>query len=433
VDQRPVRILEIRDATPIRTDPREASPLSSAERVAELDVLRGIALFGVFLMNFVPFAGAGVMATEEQLLSLPTAGFDFALRSVLEWLVQDKANSIFAFLFGLGFYLQMTRLEARGADFERIYRRRLFVLLIIGAIHNTFFWAWDILHLYALAGFLLLAFRQASDRTLVVAGLLLAVFGRTALKTMLEFSVGDGGGDGFALYSDEAALIRQGLSEGGSYFGLAAHFLDVTMSDYVLTGFITGWLFYALGRFFLGAWVGRYGWIQNSAQFAPQWRRLMRWALPVGLCSEGAAVMLMDAGWLPEFAHRELVGWAVHLLAAPVLAAGYVAAIIVALQGRVIRRLLAPFAYAGRMALTNYLTQSAVYALVLFGVGPGLALAGRIGTCAVFGITVGVYALQILASRWWLGRFEYGPVEWVWRALTYGTLPAMKKGSDPIS
>jgi uncharacterized protein len=423
MDGRPVRVLETRDATPLATGLREAAPLSSAERVAELDVLRGIALFGVFLMNFVPFAGAGVMATEEQLLSLPTAGFDFALRSVLEWFVQDKANSIFAFLFGLGFYLQMTRLEARGVDFERIYRRRLFVLLIIGAIHNTFLWSWDILHLYALAGFLLLAFRQASDRTLVIAGLALAVFGRTALKTMLEFSVDAGDGEGFALYSDQAALIRQGLSESGSYFGLAAHFLDVTMSDYVLTGFITGWLFYALGRFFLGAWVGRHGWIQNSAQFASQWRRLMRWALPVGLCGEGVAVMLMDAGWVPEFAHRELVGWAVHLLAAPVLATGYVAAIIVGLQGRVVRRLLAPFAYAGRMALTNYLTQSFVFAFVLFGVGPGLALAGKIGTTTVLCIVVAVFAAQVLLSWLWLRWFRFGPMEWVWRTLTYGKRP----------
>jgi uncharacterized membrane protein YeiB len=80
VDERPVRFVETRDAIPPAKDPREGAPLSSAERVAELDVLRGMALFGVFLMNFVPFAGAGVMATEGQLLALPTAGFDFALR-----------------------------------------------------------------------------------------------------------------------------------------------------------------------------------------------------------------------------------------------------------------------------------------------------------------------------------------------------------------
>lgn len=417
MDGRPVGVLERGEAAPVGQD----------ERLAELDVLRGVALFGVFLMNFVGFAGPQVMATEEQLLLLPSAPLDFTLRSLLEWLVQDKANSIFAFLFGLGFYLQMTRLEARGADFESIYRRRLFVLLFIGAIHNTFFWAWDILHLYALAGLLLLAFRQMSNRALVIGGLVLALFGRTAVKSLLEFSMGEGGGDGFAMYSDEAALIRQGLSEQGSYFGLAAHFMDVTMSDYVLTGLMLGWLLYALGRFFLGAWVGRNGWIQNAAQHAPQWRWLMRRALPAGLIAEGLAVMLLDAEWLPDFAHRQLLGWAAHMVAVPVLATGYVAAVIVGLQARIMSRLLAPFAYAGRMALTNYLTQSVIYALVLFGVGPGLGLAGKLGATAVFGLTVALFAAQVLVSRWWLGFFRYGPMEWVWRAATYGTLPPMRR------
>jgi uncharacterized protein len=87
---------------------------------------------------------------------------------------------------------------------------------------------------------------------------------------------------------------------------------------------------------------------------------------------------------------------------------------------------LAPFAWIGRMALTNYLTQSFVISFVLFGVGPGLALAGRIGTCALTGIVVLAYALQMLFSRWWLGRFAYGPAEWLWRALTYGEFPAWR-------
>src|SRR6188768_4291363 len=132
------------------------APVTPAERVEVMDVLRGVALFGVFLMNMAPFAGTPIMATEQQLLSLPTAGYDFALLDVLRWLVMDKANTIFAFLFGLGFYVQMQRLEARGADFERLYRRRLTVLLVIGFLNLFFLWTWDILHLYALAGFILL-------------------------------------------------------------------------------------------------------------------------------------------------------------------------------------------------------------------------------------------------------------------------------------
>src|SRR6185503_18867709 len=110
--------------------------------VQVMDVLRGVALFGVFLVNMTGFASANVMATEEQLLSLPTAALDLTLLDIIEWLFVDKANTLFAFLFGLGFYLQMQRLEARGADFERLYRRRLWVLLGIGAIHLFFIWTW---------------------------------------------------------------------------------------------------------------------------------------------------------------------------------------------------------------------------------------------------------------------------------------------------
>ena len=111
------------------------APVGPSERVEVMDVLRGVALFGVFLMNMAPFAGTPIMATEQQLLSLPTAAYDFALLDVLRWLVADKANTIFAFLFGLGFYLQMQRLQFRGADFEALYKRRLTVLLCIGCVH----------------------------------------------------------------------------------------------------------------------------------------------------------------------------------------------------------------------------------------------------------------------------------------------------------
>src|SRR5688572_6939691 len=83
------------------------APIAAAERVALMDVLRGVALFGVFLMNLTVFASLNIMATEQQLLSLPSAALDLALLGVLRWLVHDKANSIFAFLFGLGFFLQM--------------------------------------------------------------------------------------------------------------------------------------------------------------------------------------------------------------------------------------------------------------------------------------------------------------------------------------
>jgi len=388
-----------------------------------MDVLRGVALFGVFLMNMAPFSGAPIMATERQLLSLPTAGYDFALLDVLRWLVADKANTIFAFLFGLGFYVQMQRLEARGADFERLYKRRLTVLLVIGFLNLFFLWTWDILHLYALAGFILLPLRRLTTRDLLGIGLILALLGRTGQKALAEFGppgswTGLPGG-----YADADILLRQQISASGDYLALVNNFFEWVFVDYLASGMILGWLCYALGRFLIGAWVGRHGWIVRARDYLPGWRRVRNWGLLAGLVFEGMAVILSEAAWLPEWEHREFLADCIHLLSVPVLAAGYVAVVVVGFESGRFRRWLAPFAWSGRMALTNYLLQAVFMGFVLFGVGPGLALAGQIGTTAVTGIVIVVYALQVLFSRWWLSRFAYGPAEWLWRYLTYGTRP----------
>jgi uncharacterized protein len=380
-----------------------------------MDVLRGVALFGVFLMNMVAFASAPIMATEQQLLSLPSAPLDFMLLEVLRWLFMDKANTMFAFLFGLGFYLQMQRLEARDVDFGRVYLRRLTVLLVIGALHLVFLWPWDILHLYALAGFILFAMRGMPTRDLLGLGIVLALVGRTAQKTLAEFFptghwTGLPGG-----YRDEDVLLRQQLSQSGDYGAMVGNFFEWVFVDYFASGMIIGWLCYALGRFLIGAWVGRHGWIERAREFLPGWRRVRGIALSVGLVLEGFGILLQYSTWIPEWPHREFMGECLHLLGTPVLAAGYVAAIVVGYESGRLRWWLAPFAWAGRMALTNYLAQSVVIGFVLFGVGPGLALAGRIGTSALCVIVVGTFALQVWFSRWWLGMFRYGPLEWAWR------------------
>jgi uncharacterized protein len=400
------------------------TPVSASERVQLMDVLRGVALFGVFLVNFTSFAATNIMATDQQLLSLPTAAIDLTLYDIIEWLFVDKANTLFAFLFGLGFYLQMRRLEARGVDFARVYARRLAVLLLLGTLHMFFVWTWDILHLYALAGFVLLAMRELSNRDLVVLGLIFGLFGRT-LQQFLAGFVGIGGST-VETNDTASVLVRQHISQSGDYLALVKNFFEWTMFDYLTSGLILGWLMYALGRFLIGAWVGRHGWIALSREFLPGWRRLARWSLPLGLIVEGIATLLAESPLLPDWEHREFDAQAVHLLAVPVLATGYVSALVSLFHRPWGLRLLAPFAWSGRMALTNYLAQSVVYGFVLFGIGPGLALAGRIGTLQLLAIVIAVYAAQMAFSRWWLARFAYGPAEWVWRTLTYGKAPSMR-------
>ena len=157
-----------------------AGPVAEQQRVQELDVLRGFALFGVLVGCFTEYIRFGLTATEEQLAALSTASVDPISLFFVKLLVTDKANTLFAFLFGLGFSIQMQRMSARGADFEAIYLRRLFILLVFGWIHMLFIFPWDILHLYALMGLVLFALRKRSDRFMLVGGVLLALFGYMA-------------------------------------------------------------------------------------------------------------------------------------------------------------------------------------------------------------------------------------------------------------
>jgi uncharacterized protein len=405
------------------------APIDAEHRVRELDVLRGLALFGVFLMNMIGLTEAEVMSTSIQVESLPTAPLDEMSLGIINWLFLDKANTLFAFLFGLGFYLQMERIEARGADFARIYRRRLAVLLFMGIVHIVFIWMWDILHLYALAGFALLAMRKAKTRTLLVGGIFLALFGRIVQDSLAEFA-GLNSWHGYpSPYSDSAVLVRQALSAAGDYIGLFREFARLNLIDYVLNASIVGWLLYALGRFMLGAWVGRHGWIQHAATYLPGFKRTLWATLPAGLILSGASQLIffyVQSEHTHAWEHSLFVGRTLHLFAVPLLAAGYVCATVVALHTPLGRRLLTPFAWSGRMALTNYFCQSVFYALVVFGVGPGLDLAGRIGATEVFAMIVVAYAIQVLFSRGWLARFRYGPAEWVWRGLTYGKWPQLR-------
>ncbi len=403
----------------------DAAPLEIGERVVALDVLRGVALFGVFLLNMIALAEPEVLATSIQLDSLPTAHLDRIVLQLINWLLLDKANTLFAFLFGLGFALQMQRLDAYGVDAVRIYRRRLTVLLLFGIVHVLFIWMWEILHLYALAGFALLALRNLRTRTLLIVGSVLTLFGRIAQEVFAEFG-GLNTWHGLPTpYSDAAASVRQALSSAGDYVGLLRETSRLNLIDYLLNASIIGWFLYVLGRFMLGAWVGRRQWLQRAADLLPGYRCVLRWTLPAGLLVEGISrtIFIEAQQRAPSWEHWFFVGRVLHLLAVPVLATGYLCAIVVAVHSIRGRRLLAPFAYSGRMALTNYVAQSFFLGLVLTGIGPGADLAGRMGVATILLLVIVAYLMQILLSRWWLARFCYGPLEWVWRGLTYGRWP----------
>jgi uncharacterized protein len=400
-------------------------PVAGRERIAEVDVLRGIALLGVLIMNFVGFAGPGVMATGEQLDALPTATIDGWTYEAVRVLIGDKANTVFAILFGLGFYLQMRRGEGK-PGFERRYARRLFWLLLFGWLNALFLWIWDILNLYAVAGFGLLLMRRWSTRALIIFGIPAALYSDKLQEWLVDLlSVPIPATD--ALYTNSAVLHRQALAEAGDYPAIVANFAGWTWAEWFVGGVMVAWIVYALGRFALGAAIGRSGLLENIPRHLPLLRHVAAIAIPAGI----VAGLIIRDGVNAGGGARQLA----EILRSPValiLAAGYCAGVLVALQRDWGRRLFGPFGAVGRMALTNYLAQGLIYAFVLFGVGPGLALAGRIGTTAVVLICIGFFAAQVAFSHWWLARYRFGPMEYVWRTLTYGERPPMRRADTEL-
>jgi uncharacterized protein len=181
---------------------------------------------------------------------------------------------------------------------------------------------------------------------------------------------------------------------------------------------------FALGMFLLGAWLQRSGAIAQPSAHA-RLHRLLRWvALPAGLALALASTAVsVRFDWEHDATHS-MLAMALMLLASPLMSLGYIAWVVAALQTGTGARVLSLLAPAGRMALTNYLLQSVVGTLVFYGYGLGLwgQVPRRWQLLGVFA----VFAAQVALSHWWLARFRFGPVEWLWRACTYGRLPPMR-------
>jgi uncharacterized protein len=410
---------------PMTLDRPVTAPTGKTDRYLVMDVLRGFALFGVMLVNLYTFGGVDVLITEEQLAALPSAALDERLMFLLNLLAYDKANTLFAFLFGLGFWIQMERLEARGAPFKAIYLRRAGILLILGWIHLLCLFNWDILHIYGIAAFLLFFCRNLSDRLLLWIGVPLLLFAMPLMTWVFElFNTADPAAREAA--AEAELLVRQAAAQSGDFVA----FIASMNRDYLvwfMGGSLAGWIFYALGRFFMGAWVARRGWIQNAQNHLSQYRRWLWPLLISGLVLESVHLFTDN---LPEetlFGQVHFLGDLMHVVATPLIAAGYVCAIVLLFHSRSLSWLVRPFAPVGQMALTNYLTQSFAIILILTSVGPGLGLAGKASVSTFVPLVVAFFTAQILFSMAWMKFFAFGPAEWLWRALTYGTWPRFRR------
>jgi uncharacterized protein len=323
----------------------------------------------------------------------------------------------------------MSRGEGK-PGFEARYRRRLFWLLVFGLANSICLWVWDILNLYAVAGFFLLLTRRWSTRMLIIFGTIAALYSDKLQEWLVKLlAIPIPRTD--QLFTDAAILQRQEIAVHGSYWANVQSIWNMTLSEWLLGGVMVAWVVYALGRFALGAAIGRSGILDNVDAHLPLLRRIAKILIPLGLAiGLFIRIIARDGIDLPG----EAEGWKtfagiIRSPAALILAAGFCAGIVVALRRGWGRRVFTPFGAVGRMALTNYLAQGFIYAFVMFGVGPGLGLAGKIGDFAVVLICLAYFSLQLAFSHWWLARYRFGPMEWVWRTLTYGERPLMRRQS----
>lgn len=410
-------------------------PVQPAERVAVLDMLRGFALLGILLVNMQSFAYPLLNPIFGLPADIPAP--DFAAHWFVAFAAQTKFYSLFSFLFGLGFTIIMDRAAAKGFSVTPFFARRMLALLVIGLLHGIFIWSGDILGTYALIGFVLLALRDFQPRTLLIVAIVMLavpVLLTLAFTGMVEAAQVATPESASALAKQAAEQHAQmqamqqtawtAYAEGGYGAAVGQRLTDLGMMYSYL--WMYGWSI--LGMFLLGAYFGKRRLIHNVEQHLPLFRKLAWAGLLIGLpCAAYWATVGMPQyqAW-PSFA----LFWpqAANALAAPLMALLYVSVFVLLSRRALWARLLTPVAKLGRMALSNYLMQSVVCTLIFYSYGLGYF--GQPGAFALLGLTFVIWLAQIPLSVWWLSRYRFGPLEWLWRALTYWRLPVMRQAEQ---
>ena len=401
-------------------------PTAPTDRIPVLDALRGLALFGIFLMNLAVFTGFIFMPPAD-MASLPTAAIDRPIALVMVWLAYGKFYSLFSLLFGIGFALQLDSALRNGDTRLSRFKRRLAVLLLIAFVHLTFIWEGDILALYAMIGFLLIPCRRFSQRQLILAAAIL-VATPIAQQALIVASHGALDPGAPLLEAGKRWQLAMGLgADVEPYPFLTTASLREALW-FQLSGFwfryadllSTGRPFKVLAVFLLGLWAGRSGILRDLDASTPLLMRVRRWGYIVGLPSALLQAMLLLTGTDP-LSPASIVEAAAYALGMVPLALAYAAHVSLLWRRQAWRDRLSLVIPAGRMALTNYLSQTFIAIALFYGIGLGLM--GKVGPTLWPVITVAVVGLQCAASWWWLARYRFGPMEWLWRAATYGRRP----------
>uniref|UniRef100_A0A939S2G3 DUF418 domain-containing protein n=2 Tax=Bradyrhizobium barranii subsp. barranii TaxID=2823807 RepID=A0A939S2G3_9BRAD len=384
-------------------------PMSPSERLDAIDVLRGLALFGVLAMNIVTIFRVSFYAPFLPNAE-PAGPLDRVVAAVLTVAVDWKALALFSLLFGVGLVIQFERL-AGDARRMILLGRRLVVLLAIGLVHLYLIWNGDILVEYALAGFVVLPFLGCARW--LMAGAALLLLGLYVTMPVLPPIVPLPGTAGMAALAADA---MRAYGTGGFFDVLAFRIREVPA---IFPAHVV--VFPRTVALFL---VGALAWRSGVLRRASANRRLLFVVATFGILLGGGLSLAAAGQELFDGPSLGRAHFPVEQLGAVVLAVGYAAAVIAAVNLSGERRMLGWAAPLGRMALTNYLAQSVICGWIFYGYGLGQF--GRLGVAATLAIGIFVYVAQVGFSAWWLRHYRFGPVEWLWRSCMYGVPQPMR-------
>jgi uncharacterized protein len=418
-----------------------AGPVATGARIQTLDVVRGAAVLGILLMNVWSFAG------PQAFFDYPVAvagwpGDAVATWAVVHTLFEGSQRALFSLLFGAGMLLMVTRLaDDPAAPVARIYYRRLFLLIAIGLFDAfVLLWPADILVTYGVCGLLLFPLRRLGTPTLLTlallvfalhAGLRVADLQDTrALKAAYPDALQAAGSDADAQATIEAwqkidtrarpdpdsEEIRETVRVMATgTFG--EFYRERAKSSLILQTVVAlnSWFLDALAVMLLGMAALRAGLLQGT------WSR--RALVVMTLVGYGIGLplavtetnTLLAADFDPLVKDQWLVVYDLRRVA---IATGHLGVLLLVCQAGALPGLQHRLAMVGRMALSNYLGQSILGALLFYTIGLGLF--GRYTGWHLYVFVAVIWALQLAASSWWLARFRFGPAEWLWRSLTYG-------------
>jgi uncharacterized protein len=414
-------MVDLVSGLPVNAASSPLQPVGAHERIAVIDILRGFALLGILLMNMEAFSSPLDLSFTG--IDPHWQGADYWADAAIYVLVQGKFFTLFSLLFGAGFSVMAQRADRAGRAFAPFYLRRSAALLLIGLCHALLVWSGDILVIYALISVLLLACREAPRSWLPAMGAI-SYLGAAALVMVLGALMSWMASmehtqaplrEAIAQAEQTIELQRQAYAHGSwaQAVGQRLHDLGAMLSGIFVIGPEV------LGMFLIGSWFARSGALAEPERFARLYARLRWVALPSGL-----ALMLGSAVWHPYQAPGTLdlpggAAYAISALAGLLMCLGYLAWIV---RWRARLQLLAPM---GRMALTHYIGQSLVCTWVFYGYGLGaFETMPRLWQIP---FALALFAVQVAISHAWLRYFRFGPLEWIWRAMTYLQWPPLRR------